>query len=711
MDPTAQGITSDHDLENGASPRALFGVLRRRKLAVLVPAVLLTAAGAAAAYLMPARYRAEALLLAEPRVAREGTHPELDVQGQLARITDVLYRPSLLERVSREFELFPESAHITEDELAILKQRIALRVESERMFSLGFEDSDPQRVARVTWRLAELVVEETGAEREERAEATADFLGQQIATVESRLEEQSRAIKAYRERWVAEIPEQVTTNLKLLESVQERLQRGSEALLEQQARRAAILREMEELESQGFSRDPSEARLEELRMGLRQLQRRYQDEHPDVIKARAELEELEAAVANGTAGAAPPEYTEARMRLLQLAAELEGVEERLSRGTFEQGALRENGSSYQRRIEAAPRHEMALTAMTRDYDDTRTQYLDLLSQLNQARLSERLEKSHQASVLRIVEPPRVPARPFAPNRLRIALLGLAAGLGVGLGAAFLFEQSDRSLRDVDELETATNLPVLATIPSLDRRDRRRTARGLPPSVALVDAPYGPAAEQYRMLATRLLHGSLPERSNSVLVTSPMVGEGKTTTSVNLALTLAGLVSDSVLLVDADLGRPNVGRLLQLPSGPGLGDLLTGPQRDLDRMLRWHQGMHVLGAGRTSPQTRLALGSPQARELFERLRRQFAYVVVDAPPILAVAETLVLQRMLDSTLLVLRSGVTPRDAARRALQSLDPTRLVGIVLSDVEAASTYACAYPYYTVSDDANAVAARTSPA
>jgi Mrp family chromosome partitioning ATPase len=106
---------------------------------------------------------------------------------------------------------------------------------------------------------------------------------------------------------------------------------------------------------------------------------------------------------------------------------------------------------------------------------------------------------------------------------------------------------------------------------------------------------------------------------------------------------------------------------------------------------------------------MALGSRRGQELFDQLRSQFAYVVVDAPPILAVADTLVLQGMVESILLVLRSGVTPRGAARRALQGIDQARLIGIVMSDVEAAETYAGSYPYYTAEPDEHVLTAGRS--
>jgi Mrp family chromosome partitioning ATPase len=140
--------------------------------------------------------------------------------------------------------------------------------------------------------------------------------------------------------------------------------------------------------------------------------------------------------------------------------------------------------------------------------------------------------------------------------------------------------------------------------------------------------------------------------------------------------------EAVLLVDADLGRPAVHRLLRLPRSNGLGRLLDNPDDDPGRYVRHHQGLYLLEAGEATARTRSALASPLAQRVFQRLRQRFAYIVVDAPPVLTVAEGLILQRMVDSILLVVRARVTPRELVRRAVESLDLSRLAGILLNDV-----------------------------
>lgn len=694
----------------GVSMRSLLGVLRRRKLHFLVAVPLAVLAAAAAAYLLPARYRAEALVASDPIVGRDplaDTSPALDVERHLARITEVLYRRSLLEQVIQEFDLFPAARRISAQELEEMRSRIRIRVEGERSFSLGFEDGDRQRVAAVASRLANLLISNTRAEREAKAEARSEFIESQLPAIQRQLEEQERAIEQYKQTYVAEIPEQTATNLKLLEGVEERLQAVTAAIAEDEARRTGIQREMAELKRQGVSmeppRNPAETRLEELRTSLAQLRRRYTEQHPEVVRAQAEIEELERAIAAGQTGpATAPEYSPVQLRYVQLAAELDAVEERLAYNRAARGGLAGESATYRGRIGAAPRHDTALAAMTRDYEATRTRYEELSKELNEARLAERLEKTNQGAVFRIVEAPRVPTEPVAPRRLRILLMGLALGLGLAMATALLAEQVDTSFRNVEEVESALQLPVLATIPSLPARGGQRGEGHYPP-VASLEEPHGLAAEQYRILATKLLRQAGGSRPLTVLVTSPVGEEGKSTTAVNLALALSRLVDEEVLLVDADLRRPTVHQLLEMPASSGLSTLLANPDDDPSRYVRRQHGLAVLEAGRSSPRLRAALASPLAQRVFQRLRQRFGYVVIDAPPLLAVAEGLILQQMVDSILLVVRARKTSKEASLRAVDSLDSPRLAGVVLNDVDASTVHI--YPYrYFEQDEGSAV-------
>jgi polysaccharide chain length determinant protein (PEP-CTERM system associated) len=696
------------------SLHALLAMLRRRKLHFLIAVPLVAAAFGAAAYLLPERYYAEALVTSEPTIdPRIGDvpPPELHAERQLARITDVLHRRSLLEGVIREFDLYPETrGRVSAEQIEATWSRVSLRVEGDRSFSIGFEDGDRQRVAAVAARLAELLIGTTGAEDDQRAAARTNVLDSELPAVEARMEELEQGVERYKQQWFAEIPEQAQTNLKLLEGIQTRLQDVSAAITDDEARRSGITSELAELDRQGVTLQPPKSaartRIEQLETELRGLERRYTDRHPEVVRARAELEELRQAEARGEGGqTAVPEYSPVQLRYLELQADLQAVEQRLVRSRAEQAALSARSADFQRRVEAAPRHEAALAAMNREVDATRARYDELTAKQQEARLAERFEKSEQGgAAFRLLEPPRVPAEPVSPDRLRILILGIGVGLITGLGSALLAEQMDTSYRDVESFEADTELPVLATVPSLPAAGGRG-AGTLGRRVALLDEPHGMAAEQYRILAIKLTRHAGRPRPTSVLVTSPVGEEGKSTTAVNLAVALTRMVDEPVLLVDGDLRRPSIHRLLRLPPGSGLGALLASPDDDPARYVRRHHGLSILEAGRLSPRTRSALASPLAQRVFQRLRQRYSYIVVDAPPVLAAAEGLILQQMVDSVLLVVRARSTPRRAVHRAIESLDLSRLVGVALNDVEAASAYPSAYHYFEPVDEPVATA------
>lgn len=694
------GESPARDLREGVSIRALLEVLRRHKLLVLVPTLLATGAAVAVAYLLPPRYRSQAVVAYDTGSLRGAVAaaPD-DLPSRLGEIKKVLHSRELLARLADEEGLAPQgSESVPQGLLGELRSGIALGMESDQSFAVGFEDPDPHRAQRVASGLVRLFIETTRSERQQRATRRTEFLESRLREVEARLDEQRAAVEEYKERWFEEIPDQAGTNLRMLTSAQERLQEVNATINEEESRLAAIRREMADFESQGVSaqlgKTPAEARLETLRMELRQLRRRYTDQHPDVVRARAEVEELEAAIEEGVVGSVvAPEFTEVQLRFLELGAEREAIEQRLTRLREERASVRSEIATYRQRVQSAPHHETVLADMQRELESDQEQYRSLQDQLQEARYAAQVERAEQGAVFRVEESAQVPSAPFAPNRPRIALMGLLAGLGLGLGLAFVAEQTDRTYRTVEVLEEATGLPALAAIPDLDRKRRSGAADERP--VPLLDQPRGFAAEQYRILATKLMsRGGVPGTS-SILVTSPMGGEGKTTTAVNLSLALGEMVEEDVLLVDVDLGRPSVHKFLDVFHGNGLKRLLANPDADPGRFARRHAGISILEAGPFSPETRTALSSPLGQRIFQRLRERYRYVVVDAPPVLAVAEGLILQQMVDSILLVVRAGRTPGNVLDRALDSLDPSRLAGLVFNGVDRLPDYAYPHPYY----------------
>lgn len=217
--------------------------------------------------------------------------------------------------------------------------------------------------------------------------------------------------------------------------------------------------------------------------------------------------------------------------------------------------------------------------------------------------------------------------------------------------------------------------------------------GLDPMLVAATEPGSMAAEQYRLLRTRLEGSEAGRRAQVLLVTSPRLGDGKTITSTNLALTMAQDFQQKVLLVEADLRRPTLGSLLGLPDGPGLVDVLVGAASLEDALVQVpDRDLVVLTGGLPAARSTELLSSSMMQNVLASLRSRFDRIVVDTPPV-EVADTHVLTRICDGILLVVRAGQTPRPAVERALEGVDREKVLGLVLNEVEeTADAYSYRY-------------------
>jgi succinoglycan biosynthesis transport protein ExoP len=196
-------------------------------------------------------------------------------------------------------------------------------------------------------------------------------------------------------------------------------------------------------------------------------------------------------------------------------------------------------------------------------------------------------------------------------------------------------------------------------------------------------PESPAAEEYRLLRTRLESRDTGRRTQLLLITSPRVGEGKTTTSANLALTMSREFQSKVVLVEADLRRPTLASRFGIRPEPGLVEVLAGAA-NLDEALVTVPGhsLVLLPAGLAAPRSTELLASSLMQRVIDDLRGRFDRVILDTPPV-TLADTHVLARIADGLIVVVRAGVTTRPAVESALAGLDRQKLLGIVLNEVE----------------------------
>jgi len=290
----------------------------------------------------------------------------------------------------------------------------------------------------------------------------------------------------------------------------------------------------------------------------------------------------------------------------------------------------------------------------------------------------------------VVQPPTTPTSPVSPKPVRNIALGAVLGVLLGLGVALVRETLDRTVKTQDDIKAITDVPVLGAI----MRDPDAVKR---PLIVEVD-PRSPRAEAFRSLRTNLQFVDAANHPRTVVVTSSLAGEGKSTMAANLALTMAQGGS-KVCLVEADLRRPKVLDYLGLEGAVGLTDALIGRAEVFD-LIQPYGGTNlwVLGAGPIPPNPSELLGSTAMRTILAELSGRFDYVVIDSPPALPVTDAVVLSSLVDGVILVVGSGVVQRDQLAHALESLESVagRVLGLVLNRVPQNSAGYGGYSYGT---------------
>jgi succinoglycan biosynthesis transport protein ExoP len=318
-------------------------------------------------------------------------------------------------------------------------------------------------------------------------------------------------------------------------------------------------------------------------------------------------------------------------------------------------------------------------------------------QLDELQLSSGLATTGGIQLLTAAE---TPTSPVSPKPLRDGILAGVLGLMLGVGAAFLIELLDESIKGKDELERVTNLPTLALVPELTSWREKDAAY-----LVTAQDPKSAAAEAYRALRTSVKFLGLDRPAQVIQVTSMSQGEGKTTTVANLAITLAQ-AGDRVAVVCCDLRRPRVHEFLQCTNKVGFTSVLLGETTTSLALQKvgGNDRLELLASGPQPPNPSELLSWPRTEEIIRGLLADHDYVLIDSPPTLPVTDALVISRVADATLLVAKVGQTKRRQVHRAVELLAQVGapVVGTVLNGVESQDTYAYrGYAYYGQPDPA----------
>ncbi len=690
---------------NSFSIFALLDALRRRKFFVAVPAILFTAGFAFYAFRQPDKYRATTLLAAEqtapPEYLKHVAPAPLDIQEHLWTVREVLFSPPVLEPAARELQQYRNTqGALPPEALEVIKSGVNIKIDGEHTFQVIYDAGDRHEAMNVANRLAELFVRQASAKHEQKTEEAASVIDDELEALKKRLDEQSRRLHDYKSATVNVLPEHMLENMHVTDELREASRDLESKVNDEEAKRTSVRKQIDDLEAKGVldqplvhEKTPDELKLDELRFVEKELTTKYTAIHPDVIRVRQQIADMEKAIV-AQPRKARSDVSPTYQKYLELKSEFDAANQRIAAYRREQQSLAVQISGYLRRVEASPQVEKKIEELRREYDVGEKQFHFLLDKKQEATLAKGLAQSEGGIAFAIVEPASLPSSPFSPQRERLILMGLAAGLGLGLAVAFVLEQNDTTFGTVDDFQAFTTVPVIGIIPNIPFK-----GKGGPGSAVVTLAePDSVAAEQYRILAMKVRQQCESSGSKVIMITSAAGGEGKSLTAINLAMALSATVDGHVLLIDADMRKPRINEYLNLnvPAGKGFYNLLANAEEKPDKFIEKVKNLSVIPGSVPLANPVSALSSPKARALFERVKQSFAYVIVDAPPTLPIADSHILGGLSDKVLFVVRARSTPRELFQHAVESFEAANLLGAVVNDVDyQRSRYAYAYEYY----------------
>jgi polysaccharide chain length determinant protein (PEP-CTERM system associated) len=504
----------------------------RRKWLIAIPFVMISTATVVAASRLPNRYRSEALLeVVSQRVPTDYVQPTVTSrpEDRLRSLQQQILSRTRLEQIIREFNLYEgaRQAGIMEDVIQRMKLDIVIDLPQspQTSFGIGFVANDARTAMRVTERLTALFIEENLKDRERLAEGTDQFLETQLQDARGRLVEQEKKLEGYRRQHAGELPSQVQSNLQALQNAQLQVQSLVQTIAQDRDEKLMLERLLSDptlnspisVPAPGpaptfDSRNPSAPagataaqQLDAARQALRGLELRLKPEHPDIGRLKRTITELElkadqeallipissdAPPAQPTQPV-PPAETARVSRLRDIKLQVESLDRQIAQKQQEETRLRDVAAGYQQRLAGVPTRESELMELTRDHATLLNLYTSLLTKKENAKMAVNMERRQIGEQFRIIEPARLPERPFSPNRPQIYSMGVLGALAVGLGLVMLLEYRDTSLRTDVDVVSSLSLPVLAIVPALTtglerrRRYRRRMAVSLSATTTVI----------------------------------------------------------------------------------------------------------------------------------------------------------------------------------------------------------------------------------
>lgn len=504
----------------GQNFQRYWDTVRRRRWWIILPTFVIWAAVWGFSWFVAATYKSETLILVEQqKVPAQYVVPNVtsDLQDRLQSMTQQILSRTRLMRIIDQFQLYADlKSQLTLDEM-VDKMRRDIKIDlvqapgpPGRMadltaFKITYSSTNPRLAQQVTGQLTSLFIDENLKERAQQSESTTDFLGAQLEEARKSLTEQEQRVREFKSKYLGALPDQLGSNLNILSGLQTRLQQEMQGVNQAKQQASYLNTLLDQYRSLRLSvnegsTDPEvppvmDGELLRLKTQLADIRSRYTERYPDYRKIKEQIAQIEAMKQHmaedlQTAAASkknqeatpsqdakpatephPTSFAELREMspMVQLEGQLKSNQMELENRQKLVAQLETQIQEYQARLNETPVREQQLADITRDYDQSLSNYNSLLSKKNQSELATSLEKRQQGEQFRIIDPPSLPLKPYKPDRMLFALGGLLAGIFLGVTITAAVELLDGRIFHESDFKELVNAPVLTEIPPLPTR--------------------------------------------------------------------------------------------------------------------------------------------------------------------------------------------------------------------------------------------------
>ncbi len=498
----------EEELQESGAPidfGEIKGMVRRRRWQFLVPFFCGWLLVWGASWFIPSTYRSGTLILVEqPSVPEKYvvSNIDSDIQQQLDSITQQILSRTRLLRIIDTIGLYEKERKRKSPDDLVEMMRKDIEIELSHgddkklsAFNIYYANRDPKLAQAATNELANLFITENLEQRQERSENTTKFLQDQLDQARAKLAAQEAKLRVFKDQHLGELPTQTQSNLQILTGLQSQLQANQDSLNRAKQQNTYLESLLNQYRATGQGSKPGETaglaaidkELEQLKAQLADLTSHYTDKHPDVRKTKEQIARTEkmrerviaemnkpqdVSTAPQTTTTLDPKTAPMLEMESQLKANRLEIANREAEIKDEQAKI----NQYQARLNMAPVMEQQFADVTRDYDQSKTDYESLLAKKNQSEMSTDLEKTQQAEHFRMLDPPNLPVKPYKPNRLMLCGAGLAVGFVLGGGFAFGKEKLAGKLYTEREIKKLVPFDVIAEIPAIESVEEQSSNR-------------------------------------------------------------------------------------------------------------------------------------------------------------------------------------------------------------------------------------------